>query len=362
MGRVAVLSALVALMGLVASSAPAAGSVDLGGQTALAAKPTPPGWADAQIARVVSAGVLGSDVQSFRPGDPLTRGDLHAALTALGKTVRQPVDPARVVTMRELDAQLVGALGLLPAARRIRIAAREAGLEPTGMIGTETMARLLGLRLNHPLGQDDLELLPTQPATRAEAAYSLARALQLTPDALTAIGELSRGFVIPELGDWQRLVLSRALRFVGYPYVWTGTSEKRQQLWSTTAPGGLVSAPGGFDCSGFVWRVYKLEPFADAPVLSEIIKGRTTYAMSAEVKKVARIPLESLQPGDLAFFGSSGVKSKPVEIGHMGIYVGNGWMVHSSDNGVALVPLQGWYLTTFAWGRRPLAEARLYDR
>ena len=353
---------LVALVGLVASSAPAVGSVGPGGRAALEPKPTAPGWADAQIAAVVSAGVLGADVQSFRPGDPLTRGDLHAALTALGKTVRPPIDPARAVMMRELDAQLVGALGLLPAARRIRIVARDAGLEPTGMIGTETMARLLGLRLNHPLGQDDLELLPTQPATRAEAAYSLARVLQLTPDALTAVDELSRGFAVPELDEWQRVVLSRAVRFVGYPYVWTGVSEKRQQLWSTTAPGNLVSAPGGFDCSGFVWRVYKLEPFADAPVLAEIIKGRTTYAMSAEVKKGARIPLESLQPGDLAFFGNRGVKSKPVEIGHMGIYVGNGWMIHSSDNGVTLVPLQGWYLTTFAWGRRPLAEAGLYER
>jgi cell wall-associated NlpC family hydrolase len=41
----------------------------------------------------------------------------------------------------------------------------------------------------------------------------------------------------------------------------------------------------------------------------------------------------------------------------MGIYVGNGWMVHSSRNGTTLQPLSGWYETSFAWGRRPLAEA-----
>ena len=41
--------------------------------------------------------------------------------------------------------------------------------------------------------------------------------------------------------------------------------------------------PGGFDCSGLVWRVYKLQAFADAPSLAGILKGRTTYAMSGEV-------------------------------------------------------------------------------
>jgi cell wall-associated NlpC family hydrolase len=77
------------------------------------------------------------------------------------------------------------------------------------------------------------------------------------------------------------------------------------------------------------------------------------------VRPSARITADALQPGDLVFFGSRGVRSKPAEIGHMGIYVGNGWMVHSSDNGTTLVPLQGWYAKTFAWGRRPLAEAGL---
>ena len=41
----------------------------------------------------------------------------------------------------------------------------------------------------------------------------------------------------------------------------------------------------------------------------------------------------------------------------MGIDVGNGWFVHASGNGVTLQPLTGWYATSFAWARRPLAEA-----
>jgi len=321
------------------------------------AKKVAPSWAGAQIRTVTAAAILGDDPATFRPSDPLTRGELADALAAWGKPAVAPVDPNRLVTMRELDAQIVGALGLLPAAKRIRVAAGDAGLVPTSMLGTETVARLLGLRLNHPQGSDDLELLPSQPATRAEAAYSLARALKLTAGQVTWLDQLSRTFSLPVLDDWQRAVLGRALRFVGYPYVWAGTSESTQQLWSATAPGGLVTVPGGFDCSGFVWRVYKTEPFAGAPLLGDILRGRTTYAMSAEVKKPARIDSASLLPGDVLFFGSRGARSKPAEVGHTGIYVGNGWFVHSSSAGVTLQPLQGRYSSTFAWARRPLLEA-----
>jgi cell wall-associated NlpC family hydrolase len=43
----------------------------------------------------------------------------------------------------------------------------------------------------------------------------------------------------------------------------------------------------------------------------------------------------------------------------MGIYVGAGWFVHSSEYGVALARLSGWYRDRFAWGRRLIAEAGL---
>jgi NlpC/P60 family len=94
-------------------------------------------------------------------------------------------------------------------------------------------------------------------------------------------------------------VLSRALRFVGSPYVWAGTSERPQPLFGKTLP-------GGFDCSGFVWRVYKLQAFTAAPELSRVLMGRTSYAMSGEVDRSARIARGALQPGDVVFFGSRG--------------------------------------------------------
>jgi len=318
-----------------------------------------PNWASPQIAAVVAAGVMGPDVATFRPDDSLTRGELHDAIVALGKPHKAPPDPMRIVTMRELDAQLVAAAGLLPSARTIRLAARDAGLEPIDMLGTETVARLLGLRLNHPVGSEQLERSPRQPASRAEAAYSLSKLLGLEPWRVTTIQQLTGEFAFPVLTDWQRAVLTRALRFVGYPYVFSGSSEKTQKLWSATSATGTVVAPGGFDCSGLIWRVFKLEPFPGAALLPEVLKGRTTYAMSGEVAKPLRLGAGSLTPGDILFFGSRGPKSKPTEVGHAGIYVGNGWFVHSSSGGVTLQPLQGWYSNQLAWARRPLAEAGL---
>ncbi len=142
---------------------------------------------------------MGPDVPSFRPDEPLTRAELHDALVALGKPHAVPTDPTRVVTMRELDAQLVAATGLLPSARSIRLAARAAGLEPIDMLGTETIARLLGLRVNHPIGSESLERAPKQPASRAEAAYSLAKLRLLDAGRIEIVRQVAASFQVPEL-------------------------------------------------------------------------------------------------------------------------------------------------------------------
>jgi cell wall-associated NlpC family hydrolase len=147
-------------------------------------------------------------------------------------------------------------------------------------------------------------------------------------------------------------VLNTAVRFVGFPYVWGGTSEKAE------APFG-IEAHGGFDCSGFIWRVYKLQAYSGGAALASTLKGRTTYQMSGEVGPAKRIGFAKLAPGDVLFFGPAGPRSKPASIGHTGVYLGGGWMIHSSGQGVAVTPLTGWYRQQFAWARRPLAEAGL---
>jgi cell wall-associated NlpC family hydrolase len=318
-------------------------------------KPAPKqrSWADAQIRLVVSQGLMASDVASFRPDDPLTRGALADLVTGLTGLAPAPVvNPGAPVTIAGLDTKLVRGLGLAVAAGDFVRAARAVGLSPPARFGTEVTARLLGLRYNHPAAEDDLELRPSDTATRAEAAYSAARILRFRGGEISAVEEAAASFVLPPLTSWQSRILATAFSFIGYPYVWGGTSERAE------APFG-VPARGGFDCSGFVWRVYKLQRYDGEGTLADVLRGRTTYAMSGEVARAKRVAFAKLQPGDVVFFGLDGPRSRPPQVDHTGIYVGGGWFVHSSSGGVTLTQLQGWYRDRFAWARRPLAEAGL---
>jgi cell wall-associated NlpC family hydrolase len=383
----------VLVPGLALASAAAASS----------SKPTS-SWAAPQIRAVAAAGLMDAhDVASFRASDPLTAQaleDLAFALkqrlapppvepppvvppvtttTATTPTVTTPTvstptvttpsppppvpapvptapkqlaNPDLPVTMARLDLRLVQSLSLGKAANEFSAGARAAGLKVPGRFGTEVVARLLGLRLNHPANEDSLELRPTDPATRAEAAYSAAQMLLLQSRDVEAVQGLADSFALPTLTDWQKQILTTAFARVGMPYIWGGTSDGPETEFG-------VTSRGGYDCSGFVWRVYKLQVYPDEGTLASVLRGRTTYQMSGEVPRAQRIGLANLEPADVIFFGDRGPRSQPAQVGHMGIYVGNGWFVHSSGYGVALARLDGWYAREFAWARRPLAEAGL---
>ena len=295
------------------------------------------------------------------PGTPTSLPVAKSWLPAAPATPAQPaaqhalyraVSPTRPVSLKQLDAALVGYLGLGAAAREIQGALQQAGLRPPPNTGTEAVARMLGLRLNHPAGDDDLELLPSQAATRAEAAFSFAQLLHLNDWSVGAVQEAADAFTLPELTPWQRRILTTAVQYVGYPYVWGGTSPTAETLFG-------VHSAGGFDCSGFVWRVYKLTPYTGERGLAGVLRGRTTYQMSGEVPHRDLIPAAKLQPGDVMFFGAHGRRSSPSEVDHAALYLGNGWFIQSSGEGVTLLPFAGWYASSYAWGRRPLREAGL---
>jgi cell wall-associated NlpC family hydrolase len=313
----------------------------------------PKSWDKAEIRLVVNHGLMAPSVAAFRANDVLTRGELAALVTDLTQQPADvPADSTAPVTVAQLDARLVKMLGLSATSAELLSTVRGAGLSVPSRFGNETVARLLGLRTNHPAKDDDLELLPNDPVTRAETAYSVAKILRFGGWEQQYVENATTTFLPPTLTAWQKRVLNTAVRFIGFPYVWGGTSEK------TEAPFG-VPARGGFDCSGFIWRVYRLQTYPGGTMLNGTIKGRTTYQMSGEVPRSKRISFAKLAPGDLLFFGPNGPRSKPSAIGHTGIYLGSGWMIHSSGQGVAAVPLTGWYRQSFAWGRRPLAEAGL---
>ena len=320
------------------------------------AGPSAASWALPQIKLVTAHGLMGGKTSGFRPDDALTAGDLGDLVAGLtGQEAPMAAAPSTPVTIAQLDAQLVRALGLLPSARFFTAQVRAAGIAPTPYFGTEVAARLIGLRVDHPAAQDALERGPSDVATRAEAAYSAAHILGFTGGEADWVAQQAGTFQLPALSGNQRAILQVALSLVGYPYIWGGTSELPQDPFAT---GKLV--PGGFDCSGFVWRVYKLQAYTGGGNPGATLKGRTTYAMSGEVPRAKRIGIARLQSADLLFFGSAGPKSKPADINHMGIYLGGGWFVQASSQGVSLSPLSSpWYAKRFAWARRPLAEAGL---
>ncbi|HET7855381.1 MAG TPA: C40 family peptidase [Gaiellaceae bacterium] len=320
--------------------------------TPSAAQAAPPrSWAQAEIRLVVSRGLMADSVATFRPDVPITQAELTELIAGLTETETAAGSSGRV-TMAQLDAQLVRALELGDEAALFYRGAAVAGLRPPARFGTEVVARLLGLRKNHPAADDRLERLPSDPATRAEAAYSAAQILRFSGWEKTAVEEAASTFEVPVLTPWQRRILTTAFGLIGFPYVWGGESE------SKNSPYGQQAA-GGFDCSGFAWRVYKLQSYPGGAQLAQTLRGRTAAAMAGEVGPRRRIAAARLVPGDLVFFGPGGPHARPAQVDHMGIYVGNGWMIHSSRYGVALTTLTGWFSQRLAWGRRPLSEAGL---
>ena len=94
-----------------------------------------------------------------------------------------------------------------------------------------------------------------------------------------------------------------ALRAVGVPYRWGGSSPA-----------------GGFDCSGLVYWAYGR---------LGISVPHSSYALYGLGRNV---PRSRLKPGDVLFFSG---------LGHVGLYIGRGRMVHAPQSGrtVEIVPL-----------------------
>ena len=118
-------------------------------------------------------------------------------------------------------------------------------------------------------------------------------------------------------------VANYALTFVGYPYVYGGSS------------------PKGFDCSGFAKYVY---------AQFGVTINRTA---SNQMDNGTAVSMGELQPGDLVFFKKAGTGSKRAS--HVGIYIGGGQFVHASTarTGVIVSNMsEAYYTTGFVGGRR----------
>ena len=118
-------------------------------------------------------------------------------------------------------------------------------------------------------------------------------------------------------------VVETALSFLGYPYVYGG------------------STPKGFDCSGFTSYIYKQYGYSLNRTCSGQLDNGTPVAMS------------ELQPGDLVIFKK--YASSAGRASHVGIYIGGGEFIHASTSkvGVIISKLSDAYYTPgFVGGRR----------
>jgi cell wall-associated NlpC family hydrolase len=298
-------------------------------------------WDPAEQKAVQRAGVLPALPGGFHGEQGLTAAQLNQALAAVARrTGARPVvvSASAAVTVASFHRAVVKQLGLADLAKSVRQEAVRAGLEPPSRFGTEVVARQLGLRFDHPSQDDGLELYPTDAITRAEAAYSFARVLaNPTGGPYYARSVLDR-FTLPAYSDAQKRVLHLAVSKIGMPYVWGGESD-------TTSSRYGPQAHGGYDCSGFVWRVFKL---SGDPAGAQI-GGRTAAQMAGEIPKRERIAFGAVAPADLLFFGP------PSNIGHVGIALSGDFMIQSSGQGVNVAPLfESWRRGDFAWARRVL--------
>lgn len=102
-------------------------------------------------------------------------------------------------------------------------------------------------------------------------------------------------------GGWG--IVAIASKYLGYPYVWGGTSPS-----------------SGFDCSGFVYYVYRA---AGNPVPRD---------MWGQLQSGTRVSMANLKPGDIVFFANT----YQAGLSHDGIYIGGGRFIHAADYGIGI--------------------------
>ena len=140
-------------------------------------------------------------------------------------------------------------------------------------------------------------------------------------------GEYTDYEIPPEALSDERFaaMIAEAEKYLGYPYVWGGSSP------STS-----------FDCSGFVcWVINQSGAGSVGRTTAQGIFNYTTPIAPSEAK-----------PGDIIFF--TGTYDSGSAVSHVGIYAGNGMMIHCGNPiSYASVNTPYWQSHFYSYGRLP---------
>ncbi|MBW8701417.1 putative endopeptidase [Streptomyces sp. MBT84] len=130
---------------------------------------------------------------------------------------------------------------------------------------------------------------------RQQEAARQKQAAQESSSSTTTGGSSGSSTTAPTNGTKAEKALAYARAQVGKPYVWGATG------------------PDSYDCSGLTQAAWKA---------AGVSLPRTTYD---QVDAGTTVPLADAQPGDLIFFYD--------DISHVGIYIGDGMMIHAPKPG-----------------------------
>jgi cell wall-associated NlpC family hydrolase len=289
----------------------------------------------------------------FRPNQSMTRAEFKALMKkAFGGGYSRDKG---TVTAGEVSAALVRRLGKDPVADVLTQAQSPDGWSPRvpSRFGSEIVARELGLRHDRPTSEEKFEASSSLPMRQADIAYAVWKA-RTSPSMYSA--DALADFSLTNYSKQRREVVEFAMSLVGTPYVWGGEWPTRT---SSGYPYGAQPA-GGVDCSGFLWYVLQKKSSSYSPVgrpyAGWSIPQRSSYDMAGSIPKNERLGLKELRPGDIVFFAPGGRDAKASSVYHAGLYLGKGWMIHSSGGraGVSLAEIGpgAWWNSQLAWGRR----------
>ena len=185
-------------------------------------------------------------------------------------------------------------------------------------------ARLL-ISIGAVSGNTNKELKPAESIVCQEALAIFYRIHDFVTTRVASSAEDTRSQITR---DRAQELVDLALSYVGWDYIY----------------GGKSPADGGFDCSGFVYYLYKA-----TGIKTDLYPGATTQwnSLPDEI-----IPRDQLLPGDLVFFSYSG---SSYDMDHVALYIGNNQIVHAStpSTGVIISDLnEPFYVRNYAGAKR----------